>query len=247
MMELSERMNLFIKVFIILLFNSTFAVAQDCKANVLIDTDIDKAMLYLNDIYYGEGNHFNLNLEPGTYKIFVTEETKKWNAERLSDTLIITDCSDVYRKYQLKNNILLDTRPQNVYVFESDSLIGFTPLLIKNNFENLLLQKPNYSHREISRYELSAGYKPELQFIGEEKSVSFYESFLFKALVGTAITLGATTAYYKLEADKKFDEYQKTNDPAALDQTDKYDLISGITFVAMQINFGLILYFFLSD
>jgi len=70
---------------------------------------------------------------------------------------------------------------------------------------------------------------------------------LFKVLLGTAIALGATTAYYKLEADKNFDEYQVTGDPAALEQTDKYDLISGITFVAMQIDFGLILYLFLSD
>lgn len=66
-------------------------------------------------------------------------------------------------------------------------------------------------------------------------------------LQGTAIALGVTTAYYKLEADKSFDEYQLTGDPAALEQTEKYDLISGITFVAMQIDFGFILYLFLSD
>lgn len=247
MMGLSERMNLFIKGFIILLLNSTIAIAQDCKSNVIIEIDLDNAILYLDDKFYGEGNNFNLNLEPGTYKIFVTEEIKKWNAERLNDTLIITDCKDVYRRYQLNNHILLDTHPQNVYVFESDSLIGFTPLLIRNDFENLLLQKPNFTEREISISEVSAGYKPELKFVGEEKSLNFYESFLFKALVGTAIALGATTAYYKLEADKKFDEYKKTGDPTALDQTDKYDLISGITFVALQIDFGMILYFFLSD
>ena len=46
---------------------------------------------------------------------------------------------------------------------------------------------------------------------------------------------------------KKFDEYQIVGDPALLDQTDKYDLISGITFTALQINFGLIIYLFLTD
>jgi len=240
-------MNLFIKSFIILLFNSTIAIAQDCKANVIIETDISNAKLYLDDVFYGEGNVLRLILEPGLYNILLVEDINKWNTARVYDTLNISDCSDVHLEYQLSNNILLDSHPQNVYVFESDSLIGFTPLLLRNDFENLLLQKPEYTEREISREELSSGFKPDLQFVGVEKGESFYGSFLFKALIGTAIALGATTAYYKLEADKKFDEYQKTGDPAALEQTDKYDLISGITFVALQIDFGLILYFFLSD
>jgi hypothetical protein len=132
-------------------------------------------------------------------------------------------------------------------VRQSDSLIGFTPLLVEENFQTLLLQKPGYEDKIISQKEIASGIKPEMKFIGQIKGESFYESTLFKLLVGTAIALGATTAYYKLEADKNFDEYQITGDPALLDQTDKYDLISAVTFVALQIDFGLILYLFLTD
>ena len=51
----------------------------------------------------------------------------------------------------------------------------------------------------------------------------------------------------KLEADKKFDDYLITGEQTLLDQTDRLDVISGISFVALQINFGLIVYFFLVD
>jgi hypothetical protein len=132
-------------------------------------------------------------------------------------------------------------------VKELDSLIGFTPLLLENNFQNLLLQKPDYADHIITQQDIASGVKPELEFIGQLKGENFYESTLFKVLIGTAIALGATTAYYKLEADKSFDDYQITGDSASLDQTEKYDLISGITFVALQIDFGLILYLFLTD
>jgi len=240
-------MNLFTNSLIIVIVFSFAAAGQDCKAKVTIQTDVEIANLFINDALEGEGNSFNLLLEPGTYKIRIVEDFKKWNANKLEDILRINDCGDLTFNYKLVNKIFLDSNPQNIYVKESDSLIGFTPLLLEDNFQTLLLQKPGYADQIISQQEIAAGVKPELEFTGQLKGESFYESTLFKVLVGTAIALGATTAYYKLEADKNFDQYQVTGDPALLDQTDKYDLISGITFVAMQIDFGLILYLFLSD
>jgi hypothetical protein len=222
-------------------------LAQDCKSNVLIQTDIQNAKLFIDDSLESEGNEFVLELKPGNYSISIVEDIKKWNSRRINDTLKIKDCSDLKLKYELKNKIILDSYPQNVYVISEDSLIGFTPILLEEGFQTLLLKKPDYSDKIISEQEITAGVKPEMQFIGQVKGESFYESTLFKVLIGTAIALGATTAYYKLEADKTFDEYQVTGDPALLEQTDKYDIISAVTFVALQIDFGMILYLFLTD
>jgi len=240
-------MNLSIKI---LLISSMFPIilsAQDCKAKIFIHTDIENVKLFVNDNFKSEGNYFELELEPGTYRINIVEDFRKWNARSFEDTLRIKDCSNFNLNYNLNNKILLDSYPQNAHVRESDSLIGFTPMLLEDNFQTLLLQKPDYEDKFISQQEISAGVKPDLRFIGQIKGESFYESTLFKFLIGTAIALGATTAYYKLEADKNFDEYQITGDPALLEQTDKYDLVSAVTFVALQIDFGLILYLFLTD
>ena len=80
---------------------------------------------------------------------------------------------------------------------------------------------------------------------GEEKN--FFETDIFKILTAGIIVLGATTAYFKLEADAKYEEYQYSGNSELLDDIRKYDLISAITFTALQINFGLLLYFFLSE
>ena len=247
MTECSERMNSSIKILLIASLCPIAISAQDCTAKIFIHTDVENAKLFVDDNFESEGNNFEIKLEQGTYKITIVEDYKKWNAGRIEDTLRIIDCSDLTFNYVLNNKLLLNSDPQNVYVRESDSLIGFTPMLLENNIQTILLQKSGYEDKIISQQEIAAGVKPELQFIGQVKDENFYESTLFKLLVGTAIALGATTAYYKLEADKNFDEYQDTGDPAALDQTDKYDTISAATFVALQIDFGLILYLFLTD
>lgn len=240
-------MSLFTKSLLLVLLFSIALSAQDCKANILIQTDVENVKLFINDSLNSEGNEFELELEPGIYSIRIIEDFKKWNAGRIEDTLRVIDCSDLNFNYELKNKLFLNSQPQDVHVIEDDSLIGFTPLLLEAGFQTLLLQKEGYADIIISQQEIASGIKPQLQFIGQVKGESFYESTLFKVLIGTAIALGATTAYYKLEADKNFDEYQVTGDPALLEQTDKYDLISGITFVALQIDFGLILYLFLTD
>jgi hypothetical protein len=236
-----------IKILLIVSLVPLALSAQDCKAKIFIRTDVENVKLFINDNLESEGNQFEIELEPGIYAISVIEDYKKWNAGRIEDTLRIIDCSELTFNYELNKKLLLDSYPQNVYVRESDSLIGFTPMMLEKNIQTILLKKPGYEDKIISQQEIASGLKPEMRFIGQIKGESFYESTLFKLLVGTAIALGATTAYYKLEADKNFDEYQITGDPALLEQTDKYDLISAVTFVALQIDFGLILYLFLTD
>jgi hypothetical protein len=132
-------------------------------------------------------------------------------------------------------------------VFSNDSLLGYTPLYINKNLNSLLLEKPDYMSKEITIDDIILTEKIKLDFIGEENNGSFYGSTVFKILIGTAVALGAATAYFKLEADNRFEEYKITGDPELLNQTDRMDIISGISFVALQINFGLIIYLFLSD
>lgn len=241
------RTTLLISSLFLCLISASSNLAQDCKADVVIHTNLENAEVFLNDSLKQIGKDFHLKLEPGTHIITLCSNSRVWNSALIIDTLEISDCSSISFTYNFKSRVFLDSNPQNVYVIQSDSITGFTPLWLEDNFQSLLLKKPDFTEVTLSHNEIVLGIKPELKFIGENKSESFYESALFKVLTGTLIALGATTAYYKLEADRTFDEYQFTGDPALQEQTEKYDLISGATFVALQINFGMMLYFFLAD
>ena len=242
-------MSLLTKILFIpvLLIFSGLMLAQDCKAVLSINSDREDISIFINDTYAGSANSFKTELDVGEYIVRVTENSKKWNAKSFSDTIKITECSEFRLNYLFKDEILLDTDPQNAYVYSGDSLVGYTPLYVKRDFKSLLLKKTDYLSREITIHDVDLNEKIKLDFIGEEENTSFYESTVFKILVGTAIALGAATAYFKLEADDRFEEYKITGDPELLSQTDRLDVISGVSFVALQINFGLLIYLFLSD
>lgn len=242
-------MNLWIRIIfcIQILVSLPGAFAQDCNASLKIYSDIDNVNIFINDSLAGGSKNFATEIEPGNYVVKALENSAKWDSKAFIDTINVKDCSEISLTYFFRNEVLLDTDPRNAVVFREDSLIGFTPLLVNPQFDMLLLQKTDYLSREIFPSDLNPGNKIKLEFIGKEKSESFYGSTLFKILAGTALALGAATAYFKIEADNKFDEYKITGDPELLEQTDRLDIISAVTFVALQIDFGLIIYFFLSD
>lgn len=81
----------------------------------------------------------------------------------------------------------------------------------------------------------------------KKKEPNFIDSDLFLIVVGSAVAFGATAAYLKFEADDSYDKYKLTNDKKYKNRTDSYDLYSGIALGAMEINFGYLIYKFLTD
>lgn len=142
---------------------------------------------------------------------------------------------------------LLNSNPQDAHVFYKDSLIGYTPLFISSRFDNLVLRKHSYEVLNISFEEITSGKVFSLNFVGNENETAFFNKDIFKFLTAGIIVLGGATAYFKLKADNKFEEYQSTGDNRFLEDTRRLDLISGITFAALQVNFGMLLYYFLIE
>lgn len=81
----------------------------------------------------------------------------------------------------------------------------------------------------------------------KKREPNFIDTDLFLILVGSAVALGATSAYFKLESDKYYDKYLMTNDKQQLNKVDDYDLYSGLALGALEINFGFLIYKFLTD
>ena len=244
----SELMNLFTKIlFVLIIVLYAHASAQECEALLTIRSDIENVNYFIDDTLSGKGDELETNISKGVHKIVALEDNNRWNAKSFSDTIYVKDCNGISLQYTFNNEVLLNTTPQDAYVYSGDSLLGYTPLLISNLSGNLRLEKPGFESREISSDAFGKNEPIKMKFIDEPEEGQFYDTDLFKILTGSMIVLGATTAYFKLKADNKFDDYQTTGDKKLLDQTHKFDLISGITFGALQINFAAIIYFFFVD
>ena len=243
-------MKLSNKIFIICLLLCGLSVsgrAQDCINVLKVNTDLDRAGIFINGKYSGAGKA-EIKLKKGIYIIKASEPSNVWNARVITDTVNISCCNStkiIYMSFAYFR--YLDTAPQNASVFIEDSLIGYTPLFISSRADHMELRKNGYLEKKLDMKSSLNYRKIDLKFIGVPQSKSFFRTEIFKYLLGGIVVLGGATAYFKLKADNRFSEYQATGLQYKLDETRKYDLISGIAMGALEINFGILIYYFLSD
>ncbi len=230
----------------IILFSALNIYAQDCRAGILVKTDTPSAKIYIDDHLAGRGSA-DVRLEKGSYLIVVMEEADRWNSHSFEDTLRVKECNDTVLTYNFKSEVYLDTEPQDAYVYRDSVLIGHTPLFLSVNSGSILLKKPGFEEKIVDADNLRNKAKVKLNFTGEKKGENFFEKNIFKLLVGGIVAFGGVSAYYKLKADDNFDQYQFSGNQYYLDQTHKYDLIAGIAFGAVQVGFGFLIYYFLSE
>ncbi len=240
------NLNRIIFLLIIIFLVTKGLFAQGCKVKVNIYTDLPSSKIYLDTILIGKGNA-EIDLDKGVYHLTVMEESDRWNAKSFIDTLKIIECRDTTIKFYFKSEVYLQTDPSDVYVYNYKELIGHTPMFISESTDSMLLKKPGYQERTITAFDLNKDEIIKMNFTGKVKAESFLQRNSFKILVAGIVALGSVSAYYKIKADNNFDKFQSTGEQKFLDLTHKFDLISGITFGALQINFGILIYNFLFD
>jgi hypothetical protein len=238
-------MKLLISWLQILTFTIT-AFPQNCKTGIIIKSDISNIRIFINDTLELK-DQFNIELDPGVYDISVIEDSDRWDAKSFQQSFKLDSCEMRELKFSFLDEVLIDSYPQDVKVFSGDSLLGYTPLFLPQNFDKLILRKDGYAEQEINVDQQKAQINISLEFIGELKKESFFDKSISKILFGSMIVLGVTTAYYKIKADNSYDEYLRTGDIKLKEKTDQYDLISGITLGAAQINFGYLIYKIFTD
>ncbi|MEJ2614268.1 MAG: hypothetical protein P8Z35_04880 [Ignavibacteriaceae bacterium] len=213
---------------------------------LIVKTNEEKSVIELNNKFLGYGK-IETRIDTGKYILSVHEPYEKLDSKYILDTLNVSYCNDIKLSYNFNSAVYLKTNPQDVYVYSRDSLLGSTPLFVPVKYDRVELSKPGYKSKLIRMNQLKSNNLVNLKYTGENVTKSFYEKDIFKILVGTMVLLGGTTAYFKLKADNRYDSYLSTDNQAYLDQTKKYDTISGITMTALQINFGILIYYFLTD
>lgn len=220
---------------------------QDCRSFLEIETNIDSSLIFINDQLMGYGK-IRTEVEMGKYFITVKEKLTRWNEHEINDSVTIKLCDKEYLiSYNLFEKLYLDTKPQDASIFIYDSLMANTPNFVSvNQFHTVSLRKNGFI-KSIHSSELASYNTIPLEIPLPDRNEVFSESDWFKILVGSATILGAATAYFKIKADNRYEEYLSSRDPKRLDEVNRYDLYSGIAFGFLQLNFGYLIYKFLIE
>ncbi|RJP59572.1 MAG: hypothetical protein C4543_06440 [Ignavibacteriales bacterium] len=228
------------------LLYSNISAQEECLIKINIHSNRDMIYASINDGEYYFVNS-QLALPVGIHKIKFTDSIKEWGSEVIEKEVKINNCDEVLNLTADFDERTLIISSPDADITSNDSIIGYTPIRLPMSFNEVHLSRKNYSSEKISLQNIPEQPRVKLNFLGKEYDEPFIHSTLFKILVGSAVALGATAAYFKIEADNNFDKYTETRQSVYLDNTDKYDLYSGLAFGALQINFGVLLYYFLIE
>lgn len=224
-------------IFIIL---NGFSLGQDKQFNLKIITNEPLSSIFIRNEFLGNGKVDTFIL-PGLYELKIIRDIELWDSEMFTETINIPINEGVFKEFKFSKKILLETEPANAMVISKHDTLGNTPIFVNENRMDLVLQKENFLTKKVRVIDKNT--KIILEPINTTGvTVSFIKSNEFKFLLGSLVTLGTVAAYYKTKADDSFTLYQDTNDEKYLRSTKKFDLISGISFGLLQINFGYLIY-----
>lgn len=226
-------------IVVLIIFFAKDNFTQNCKSKISIETTNYYSVIYLNNQFVGNQKVDTL-LSKGKYILKIIENNKQWNSNYFYDTISISNCNDtISLTFDFKNKIYFRTVQNNLHLINDTLLLNENNLFISNTGNKL--SELNFKLKNGNK-EINDINKNNLKLKNEKDKEKFFSSSTFKILASGIFLLGGTAAYFKLQADDYFDKYHQTGDKKYLDKTDQYDLISGISFVLFQIDFGFIIY-----
>ncbi len=227
--------------------------APDSTGSLRIESEPPGADVMLDTVYVGPAPLEQHGLREGTYRVrIIAPSLDAWPAAVWRDTVTLRGGEILTVRPALMPPLLVDSRPQGAFVSVGDTVLGTTPLrlvragtpatvhLSKEGFDSVdvsirnLLSMPVVSLRPRNGLEILSPREERPEWL-------LYGS-------GTVMVLsGIVTAVLKDRANRSFDDYLRTGNPASLRTTRRYDRVSTASLIVTQLAFCALSYTLLSD
>ena len=185
-----------------------------------------------------------------------------WNASVKEDSLEVLDTGNFEKHLVLERILAIHTNPPDGNVLYKGKYLGVTPLYVRYapTLEgNLVIQKSGYDSLRIPSNEIKEGFlRLQLRPAGGPEAILPPGDLRGPDLVATdhwptyvsgltMIISGVTSAYFKDQANKEFDRYLLSKNPASLSTTNKLDREAAISLAISQISFVVLSYLLLRE
>jgi hypothetical protein len=235
----------------------------DSLSTITVLTDPSGADLYVDSMFVGKSPLHGFSVQRGIHHVKAFYPSVfSWNAVEAADTIEVGGTAPVEKRLSLGKILKVQTDPPGSTVLFGGTPLGVTPLYVRGDSSiagNLVIQKSGYDSVRVSSNEIKEGFlRLHLRPItdsgavlspGDVRGPDFVATDRWPTYVtGFAmIVSGVTSAYLKDQANRKFDDYLLTKNPASLSDTHRLDRGAAITFVISQISFVVLSYLLLSE
>lgn len=244
-----------------LLLSLLLASASLCSgqtAVVALETNLTSANVFADSVWVGTAAQRLLTIPAGARELrLVPSRADAWTITPQSRSLHVEAGDTVRLAVNFPYHYRISTIPFGVPVYHETmagrALLGETPLTYKSDNPltgELILDAPGY---HIVRLDPGSEVwnshtvplRPVELFTDERTAEVAWEPpgrrrrWIDYAALGTAALGGALAIHYKFKADRRFDAYEKTGDPALRPEIERLDRYSGIALGGMQVGLGV--------
>jgi hypothetical protein len=244
------------------LFSQT-SPGPDSSGTVTILTEPSGADLFIDSMYVGKSPLQKIPIQRGSHRIKAFyPSVLSWNASVKEEPLVVSETGNFEKHLVLDRTLAIQTDPPDGSVLSEGKPLGVTPLFIRGTSileGNLVIQKSGYDSLTIASNEIKEGFlKLQLRPAGVPGATLPPSDLRGPDLVATdhwptyvsgltMIISGVASAYFKDQANKEFDRYLLSNNPASLSTTNRLDRKASISLVISQISFVVLSYLLLRE
>lgn len=254
-----------IKIIIIylVLFIPSSAFSQQNTGKLSVNLKAD-GYIYLNSELIATDSFQNLNLMPGEYKLAVySSSSQTWTERGYEQVVIINPGEKIELTINNSEFIYINSLPYNSKIYVNEKSIATTPAFVKrrdlDHSEYVKLKRDGYNDQRvfISKDESSyfVNLKPKENNIpiqvAKANLGNSQTSWLKEGLILTSLLSSWGAFYFKREADKNYNKYLTTANPAAMtkyyDRTTTFDTYSEISIAISAVAVTTYMYFLIFD
>lgn len=227
------------------------------SGSVSVFSDPPGAEVMVGDSLVGRTPLIARDMAAGLHEIRIAAPSfRDWSAMIRKESLNLQAGESLSVSYDLGSVIRVITDPAGVEVLHAGRFLGTTPLVHHSEREltdQIVLRKEGYHQQVLPPSSLrgiitlkaaDAGLKDSEMAVewSEENGRQHLGEYISAAGI---VVSGVAAAYFKHQANKHFEAYRLTGNPADLDETKKLDAYSAVFLVLTQISVGMLTYLLL--
>ena len=249
----------FLTLAFLLLIVAQSANGQDSDSThkVFLQTNLEEALVFADSFYLGKARQYFFEIPSGSREIkLVPPEAGSWAISPLVHPLPSSRVDTLELEINFPHYYKIESIPFDAHVYlehtESRLFLGSTPLLYTSDDPlkgMLLLTSDGYesvrltpggdiwNQHQVELNQYNNELLAETEYWTPEKHPKRWIDY---TAAGVALISGVLAIRYKTKANRRFDEYRISGDPALRANVDRYDRYAAVSLGAMQAGIGVL-------
>jgi hypothetical protein len=225
---------------------------------VSVKSSISGVRIYFDSIFVGITPQDSIRMSSGSHLVrFVQPNDRDWFLQAIVETVQLKPQEHILINVNFPDLCRIATSPFNADFTIGDSVCGTTPIVIPISSERLNVSIFKKGFAKINENLDGHIWQYHFNLMPSDKEAQNEEPIFLKSFnkkgeipiyisAGGAVLAGAVAAYFKIKADNRYSDYQRTGDSVTLERVKSFDKAAGVSLFVAEMSLILFSYLLIS-